>query len=146
MIKIYTDGACSGNPGQGGWGVVVSEDGVVTKTCSGYAKETTNNRMELTAAIMALKIAKKLGEIGLYTDSNYVRQGITNWINNWKKNGWKTSNKKDVKNKDLWQKLDDLNNDDVDWYYVPGHSGVKLNEIADDLATNMIKYNQEDKD
>ena len=146
MIKIYTDGACSGNPGQGGWGVVVSEDGVVTKTYSGYAKETTNNRMELTAAIMALKIAKKLGEIGLYTDSNYVRQGITNWINNWKKNGWKTSNKKDVKNKDLWQKLDDLNNDDVDWYYVPGHSGVKLNEIADDLATNMIKYNQEDKD
>ena len=146
MIKIYTDGACSGNPGQGGWGVVVSEDGVVTKTYSGYAKETTNNRMELTAAIMALKIAKKLGEIGLYTDSNYVRQGITNWINNWKKNGWKTSNKKDVKNKDLWQKLDDLNNDDVDWYYVPGHSGVKLNEIADDLATNMIKYNQENKD
>ncbi|MCF7740942.1 MAG: ribonuclease HI [Candidatus Marinimicrobia bacterium] len=146
MIKIYTDGACSGNPGQGGWGVVVSEGGVVTKTYSGYAKETTNNRMELTAAIMALKIAKKLGEIRLYTDSNYVKQGITSWINNWKKNGWKTSNKKDVKNKDLWQKLDDLNNDDVEWYYVPGHSGVKLNEIADDLATNMVKYNQEDKD
>ncbi len=145
MIKIYTDGACSGNPGEGGWGVVVSEDGIVTKTYSGYAKETTNNRMELTAALMALKIAKKLGEIRLYTDSNYVRQGITNWIKNWKKNGWKTSNKKDVKNKDLWQKLDDLNNDNVEWYYVPGHSGVKLNEIADDLATNMIKYNQDDK-
>ena len=143
MIKIYTDGACSGNPGEGGWGVVVWEDGKVINTYSGYEKETTNNRMELTAAIFALKVAQKMGEIKLYTDSNYVRQGITSWIKNWEKNGWKTSKKKPVKNQDLWQKLNKLNNDNINWYYVPGHSGVKLNEIADDLATNIIKYNQE---
>jgi len=143
MIKIYTDGACSGNPGEGGWGLVVWRDGQITNTQSGYAKETTNNRMELTAAIQALGLAKNWGAVNIFTDSNYVRQGITNWIKNWQNNGWKTSRKKDVKNKDLWQKLDSLNSDEINWYYVPGHSGVQLNEIADDLATNIIKYNQD---
>lgn len=142
MIKIYTDGACSGNPGEGGWGVVVWQDDQIIKTMSGYEKETTNNRMELTAAIMALQIAGEKKDVNLYTDSNYVRQGITQWINNWKNNGWKTASKKPVKNKDLWQKLNELNSEDINWFYVPGHSGVKLNEIADELATNMIKYNQ----
>jgi len=146
MIKIYTDGACSGNPGEGGWGVVVSRDGTVIATYSGYNRETTNNRMELTAAIEALKLARDMGKVRLYTDSNYVRQGITDWIKKWKKNGWKTASKKAVKNKDLWEKLNDLNNDKIDWYYVPGHSGVKLNEIADELATNIIKYNQKKED
>ncbi|MCF7886577.1 MAG: ribonuclease HI [Candidatus Marinimicrobia bacterium] len=143
---MYTDGACSGNPGQGGWGVVVENAGEVTRTYSGYAAETTNNRMELQAAIIALKVAKKLGSVKIYTDSNYVKQGITTWIKNWEKNGWKTSSKKPVKNQDLWQNLNDLNSEAVNWYYVPGHSGVKLNEIADDLATNIIKYNQEESD
>jgi ribonuclease HI len=146
MIKIYTDGACSGNPGEGGWGVVISRDGTVTATHSGYNRETTNNRMELTAAIEALKLAKDMGKVRLYTDSNYVRQGITDWIKKWEKNGWKTASKKAVKNKDLWEKLNELNNDKIDWYYVPGHAGVKLNEIADELATNIIKYNQKKKD
>ena len=91
---------------------------------------------------MAFEKEKKKKDVNLYTDSNYVRQGITQWINNWKNNGWKTASKKPVKNKDLWQKLNELNSEDINWFYVPGHSGVKLNEIADELATNMIKYNQ----
>jgi len=146
MRKIYTDGACSGNPGEGGWGIVIVEDGTVSKVAGGYNSDTTNNRMELQAAIRALEFAQNWDEFEIHTDSKYVRNGITKWIKTWKENGWQTSSKNDVKNKDLWKELDELNNEKVEWYYVPGHSGVKMNEIADDIATNIIEYNQEDKD
>lgn len=139
-IKIYTDGACSGNPGKGGWGAILLYKGH-EKKISGSAPDTTNNRMELSAVIQALKaIKKESSPIVIYTDSKYVQNGITKWIHSWKKNGWKGSNKKPVKNIDLWQDLDQESaKHDIDWQWVKGHSGDKYNEIADQLATSAVK-------
>ena len=137
-VDIYTDGACSGNPGPGGWGVLIEIDNENIEL-SGGDKETTNNRMELMAAIKALEEIDKDYEITLYTDSNYVKDGITSWISNWKKNNWKTVAKKEVKNKDLWQKLDQLMSyHHVRWHWVKGHSGDPGNEKADRLANKGI--------
>lgn len=138
-IIIYTDGGCSGNPGPGGWGVVVEADGIV-KQLSGGEKLTTNNRMELTAAISALSIIKNTPKfenrkITVNIDSQYVKNGITTWIKGWKMKGWKTADKKPVKNQDLWIKLDELNSSlTVDWVWVKGHAGVEYNEICDQLC------------
>ncbi len=139
-IEIYTDGACSGNPGSGGWGAVLLYKGH-EKKISGSAKETTNNRMEMMAVIEALKAVKKSkADIIIYTDSKYVQNGITSWIHGWKKNGWKGSNRKPVKNVDLWQDLDlESSKHNIDWQWVKGHNGNKYNEIADELATSAIK-------
>ena len=137
-VDIYTDGACSGNPGPGGWGVLIEIDNKNIEL-SGGDKDTTNNRMELMAAIKALEEIDKNYEITLYTDSNYVKDGITSWISNWKKNNWKTASKKDVKNKELWQKLDELiSYHQVQWHWVKGHSGDVGNETADLLANKGI--------
>ena len=137
-IKIYTDGACSGNPGKGGWGVLIQEDDN-EKKLSGSELNTTNNRMELTAVIKALEHYDEAREIEVFTDSKYVMQGITEWIKNWKNNHWKTSQKKDVKNKDLWVLLDTVSaKHDVKWSWVKGHAGDYGNEIADKLATQAI--------
>ena len=137
-IAIYTDGACSGNPGKGGWGaVLIYRD--KQKHLSGSAILTTNNKMELTAAIEALKAVKKSNDIELYTDSQYVKNGINLWIINWKKNGWKTANKKEVANKDLWIELDKyVKNHNITWFWVKGHSGNHFNEIADNLAVKAM--------
>ncbi|SHE72736.1 ribonuclease HI [Kaistia soli DSM 19436] len=133
-VQIWTDGACSGNPGPGGWGAVLVFGGQ-TKELSGGAAETTNNRMELTAAIEALSALKRPCKIDLHTDSQYVKGGITGWIHGWKKNGWKTADKKPVKNVDLWQQLDEaLKRHDVAWHWVRGHDGNVENEKADLLA------------
>ena len=138
--KIYTDGACSGNPGPGGWGAVIFDQEDNQKNISGNEKNTTNNRMELLAAIMALKKVKVNSEITIYTDSIYVKNGITEWIIKWKDNGWKNSNKKLVKNKDLWIKLDSLCKDNkIIWKWVKGHSDNKYNNLADDLANKAVK-------
>ena len=140
MIEIYTDGACSGNPGIGGWGVVILINTDQPILLNGGEKETTNNRMELTAAIQALKHFEKKQSIKLITDSRYVKDGIESWIINWKKNGWKTSSKKPVKNKDLWIELDKLIAfHDITWNWVKGHSGEKYNEKADFLARRFIE-------
>lgn len=137
-ITIYTDGACSGNPGKGGWGVVLIHN-EEEKYLSGSNKFTTNNQMELTATIEALKAIVKPSNIDLYTDSQYVKNGITSWIFNWKKNGWKTANKKPVANKDLWIKLDKyVDFHSVNWFWVKGHSGNHFNEIADELAVKAM--------
>ena len=137
-IKIYTDGACSGNPGKGGWGALIQENDN-EKKLSGSELNTTNNRMELTAVIRALEHYDEAKEIEVFTDSKYVMQGITEWIKNWKTNHWKTSQKKDVKNKDLWVLLDTVSaKHDVKWSWVKGHAGDDGNEIADKLATQAI--------
>jgi ribonuclease HI len=137
-IEIYTDGACKGNPGPGGWGVLLRYNGV-EKTLKGAEKFTTNNRMELTAAIMALRALKRPSKVELYTDSQYVRQGMTEWLNAWKKKGWKNSKKEPVKNADLWQDLDEIaNQHHVTWHWVKGHSGHPENERADELANEAI--------
>ena len=137
---IYTDGACSGNPGPGGWGAIIFDKDNNQKNLSGNEKNTTNNRMELMAPIMALKKIKTDLEIVIYTDSTYVKNGITEWIKKWEKNGWKNSNKKPVKNKDLWIKLNDLcQKNKVIWKWVKGHSDNKYNTLADELATQAIK-------
>ncbi len=138
--KIYTDGACSGNPGPGGWGAVIFDQDDKQKNISGSEKNTTNNRMELLAAIMSLKKIKSNSEVVIFTDSTYVKNGITEWMKNWKKNGWKNSNKKLVKNKDLWVKLDKLcEANNVSWKWVKGHSTNEFNNLADELATKAIK-------
>jgi ribonuclease HI len=138
-ITIYTDGACSGNPGPGGWGAVLTS-GKHEKEIFGGEKDTTNNRMELTAAIKALQIIKQKSHVDLYTDSTYVRDGITKWIFNWKKNGWKTANKKPVKNADLWQELDlSIAQHEVHWHWVKGHAGDVGNEKADSLALKGVE-------
>ena len=138
--KIYTDGACTGNPGPGGWGAVIFDQDDKQRNISGSEKNTTNNRMELLAAIMSLKKIKSNSEVIIFTDSTYVKNGITEWMKNWKKNGWKNSNKKPVKNKDLWVKLDKLcEANNVSWKWVKGHSTNEFNNLADELATKAIK-------
>ena len=139
-VEIFTDGACSGNPGPGGWGALLRCRGV-EKELSGGEKETTNNRMELTAVISALAALKTSCDISLYTDSKYVMDGITRWLPNWKKNGSKTSNKKSpVKNVDLWQRLDELaGGHEIRWIWVKGHAGHAENERVDELARNAIR-------
>jgi len=137
---IYTDGACSGNPGPGGWGAVIFDEKKKQNNISGKVKDTTNNRMELMAPIMALKKIKSKSNITIFTDSTYVKNGITEWIKKWEKNGWKSSNKKPVKNKDLWTKLDELcEKNNVSWKWVKGHSTNTYNNLADQLATQAIK-------
>lgn len=137
-VTVYTDGACRGNPGPGGWGVLLAS-GQHEKTLKGYEPQTTNNRMELMAAIMALKALNKPCNVALWTDSQYVRQGITQWIHNWKKRGWKTAAKQPVKNAELWQALDaETQRHRVSWHWVKGHSGHPGNERADALANAAI--------
>ena len=137
-IIIYTDGACSGNPGKGGWGAVLINEGN-EKYLSGYDKMTTNNKMELTATIESLKSIKTKSKIELYTDSQYVKNGINSWIINWRKNGWKTASKKPVANKELWIALDECAaKHEVSWFWVKGHAGNKYNEIADELAVTAM--------
>ena len=138
MIKIYTDGACSGNPGRGGWAAIIL-DGEKIEKMSGSKENTTNNRMELTAVISALKYVKDK-DLEIYTDSKYTKDGIEKWISNWKKNGWKTANKQDVKNKDLWNELDQLNSEkNVQWNWVKGHANNQYNNMADELARSEVE-------
>jgi ribonuclease HI len=138
QVIMYTDGACRGNPGPGGWGVLLKFNGT-QKEIFGGSSSTTNNKMELKAAIEGLRLLTEPCSINLYTDSKYVMDGITQWINNWKKNNWKTSTKKDVKNKELWQELDDLmDHHEVTLHWVKGHSGDEGNEMADMLANKGI--------
>lgn len=137
MITFYTDGGCSGNPGPGGWAYAVSEDGKLVETKSGGDAATTNNRMELTAVIMALRYALEKGEreVTVLTDSQYVKNGITVWINSWKKNGWRTSGRQLVKNVEYWLELDSLNSSlSVTWSWVKGHAGIEGNEECDRLV------------
>ncbi len=137
-VIVYTDGACRGNPGPGGWGVVLSYKGVSKELYGGEA-ETTNNRMELMAAIQALEILNRPSVVRLYSDSSYVLKGITAWMANWKQNGWQTAAKKPVKNQDLWQRLDNaMGRHQIDWQWVKGHSGDKGNDRADALANQAI--------
>ena len=134
LVEIFTDGACSGNPGPGGWGVLLEYGDRERELCGGEA-QTTNNRMELKAAIEALAALTRSCPADLYTDSQYVRQGITQWIHNWKRNGWRTAAKKPVKNAELWKALDEqLQRHDVEWHWIKGHSGHDGNERADALA------------
>jgi ribonuclease HI len=137
-VEIWTDGACSGNPGPGGWGAILRANGS-EKELSGGEGETTNNRMELLAAINALQALKRSCAVVLTTDSQYVRQGITSWIHGWKRNGWKTADKKPVKNAELWQLLDDENRrHHVEWKWIKGHAGHEMNERCDALARAAI--------
>lgn len=139
FVEIYTDGACSGNPGPGGWGVLLRYGEHEKELCGGEA-ETTNNRMEMQAVIEALKAMNKKTPIKLYTDSKYVMQGITEWLAGWKAKGWKTASKKPVKNKDLWQEIDVLvQGHDVEFIWVKGHAGHPDNERADELARAGIE-------
>ena len=141
ILKIYTDGACRGNPGVGGWGAILKYENQI-KEIKGFSKETTNNIMELTAVIESLKQLNRSCDIIITTDSNYVKNGITEWIHNWKKNGWKTANKKPVKNKELWVNLDELvQTHTIDWKWIKGHSGHPENERADKLANLAIDEN-----
>jgi ribonuclease HI len=137
-VQIFTDGACSGNPGPGGWGAVLRA-GNTEKELSGGEPETTNNRMELMAAISALEALKRPCTVEIYTDSNYVKDGITRWIHNWRRNGWRTADRKPVKNAELWQRLDTLmGSHKVNWHWVRGHAGHVENERADQLARDAM--------
>ena len=139
IVEIFTDGACSGNPGPGGWGAILRYGGV-EKEMNGGEPQTTNNRMELMAAIMAIEAVKRPCEIHVHTDSEYLRQGITTWIHSWKARGWRTADKKPVKNVDLWQRLEAaIETHDVHWHWVKGHSGHAENERADELARLAIR-------
>tara|TARA_Y100000758_G_C15707600_1_gene295822 strand:- start:22 stop:459 length:438 start_codon:yes stop_codon:yes gene_type:complete len=141
ILKIYTDGACRGNPGVGGWGAILKYDNSI-KEINGFSKQTTNNIMELTAVIKSLKQLNRACNIIITTDSIYVKNGITEWVHNWKKNGWKTANKKPVKNKNLWLELDDLvTKHKIQWEWIKGHSGHPENERADTLANLAIDKN-----
>lgn len=134
IVEIYTDGACKGNPGVGGWGVLLHYGGQ-TRELHGGAPQTTNNRMELTAVIRALEALKHRCRVRLHTDSQYVQQGISEWIHDWKRRGWRTADKKPVKNEDLWRRLDELSREhDIEWLWVRGHDGNPGNERADELA------------
>lgn len=138
-IEIYSDGACLGNPGPGGWGAVLLYKDQ-KKEMSGAQADTTNNRMELMAAIQGLKALKKGSDLKLYTDSKYVIEGITKWINGWKKNGWRNANRKLVKNSDLWQELDsEVQRHNIEWIWVKGHSGNFYNELVDNLARKQAE-------
>jgi ribonuclease HI len=138
VVEIYSDGACRGNPGPGGWGVLL-KSGEVEKELYGGEANTTNNRMELMAAIRALEALKRPSQVKLYTDSIYVMKGITAWIHSWKQKGWRTADKKPVKNVDLWRKLDALAAmHDIEWHWVKGHAGHPENERADQLANKGI--------
>lgn len=142
ILKIFTDGACRGNPGKGGWGAILIFKNKI-KEIKGYSEFTTNNIMELTAVIEALKNLNRSCKITITTDSNYVKNGIETWIKNWKLNGWKTANKKNVKNKSLWIELDKLTNEHlIKWQWIKGHSGHPENEKADQLANAAIDENQ----
>jgi ribonuclease HI len=137
-VTIHTDGACSGNPGPGGWGAIL-ESGDKMRELSGAEGHTTNNRMEMMAAISALEALKRPCTVDLHTDSQYLKDGITKWITNWKRNGWRTADKKPVKNIDLWQRLDAaLAQHELRWHWVKGHAGHDLNERADQLAREAI--------
>lgn len=139
-VEIYTDGACSGNPGPGGWGAVLRYGTVEKEIYGGDLGPTTNNRMELTAPIEALESLKRRVTVQLYTDSTYVRNGITSWVLNWKRNGWMTSAKTPVKNADLWRRLDEAaSQHDVEWHWVKGHAGHPENERADRLAVKGLE-------
>jgi ribonuclease HI len=138
-VIIHTDGACSGNPGPGGWGAIL-ESGVHRKELSGGELQSTNNRMELMAAISALEALKGPSRVDLWTDSNYLRDGITKWIHGWRRNGWKTADKKPVKNAELWQRLDEATKrHQIEWHWLKGHAGHPENERADELARSAIK-------
>ncbi len=138
VVEVYTDGACKGNPGIGGWGVLLRY-GVRTRELCGGEAHTTNNRMELTAVIRALEALKRRCRVKLYTDSKYVQHGITAWIHDWKKRGWKTSSKKPVKNEDLWRQLDAIvQHHEIEWIWVRGHAGHAGNECADALANRGV--------
>jgi ribonuclease HI len=138
LVEIYTDGACRGNPGPGGWGALLSQ-GEHEKELSGAEPLTTNNRMELTAVIRALEALKRPAELRVFTDSEYVRRGITEWVKSWKSRGWKTADRKPVKNQDLWERLDALAaGHKIEWRWVKGHSGVPGNERVDRLANEAI--------
>ncbi len=138
VVEIFTDGACRGNPGPGGWGAVLRYNGTEKDLCGAEA-DTTNNRMELTAAIKALESLKRRCHVKLTTDSVYVKSGITEWLHRWKQKGWKTADKKPVKNIDLWQQLDQVTlQHDIEWYWVKGHSGHRENDRADALANLAI--------
>ena len=133
-VSIWTDGACSGNPGPGGWGAILRYGGHEKELCGGEAP-TTNNRMELTAAIAALEALSRRCRIELHTNSQYLRGGVTSWIHNWKRNGWRTADKKPVKNEDLWRRLDEaVARHEIVWRWVKGHAGDEMNERADALA------------
>lgn len=137
-VEIYTDGACKGNPGAGGWGAILQYDGTVRELYGGEA-HTTNNRMELTAVIRALEVLKRRCTVRLHTDSQYVQQGISLWIHSWKKRGWRTADNKPVKNDDLWKRLDELAaRHDIHWVWVRGHAGNDGNEQADALANRGV--------
>lgn len=141
-IEIYTDGACSGNPGPGGWGAIL-RFGKKERELSGGERQTTNNRMEMMAAIASLQALKEACQIDLYTDSKYLLQGVTEWLQGWKQRGWKTASKQPVKNLDLWQQLDELleaQDHEIQWHWVRGHSGHIENERADQLARSAIPY------
>lgn len=139
VVTIYTDGACKGNPGRGGWGALMMYGDKKQELCGGE-KETTNNRMEMLAAIKALESLNRPCKVALYTDSTYLRKGVLEWMKNWKKNGWKTAAKKPVKNVDLWQRLDEIiKGHEIDWHWVKGHSGDPGNERADELANKGIE-------
>jgi ribonuclease HI len=138
MVEIYTDGACRGNPGPGGWGVLLSYKGR-ERELSGAVGETTNNRMELQAVIEALRALNRRSQARIYTDSQYVRLGITEWLAGWKARGWRTANRRPVKNQDLWEQLDALaSGHELEWHWVQGHSGVPGNERCDQLANSAI--------
>jgi ribonuclease HI len=139
VVRIYTDGACKGNPGAGGWGALLEMNGAEKELCGGEA-HTTNNRMELTAVIRALAALKRPCKVELHTDSKYVQQGISTWIHGWKKNGWRTADKKPVKNADLWKALDEAaQQHEIEWLWVKGHAGHNGNERADQLANRGVE-------
>lgn len=141
-VEIFTDGACSGNPGPGGWGAILRY-GDVEKELAGFSRHTTNNRMELLAAICAIEALNRTTFGELTTDSSYVKDGITKWIHNWKKNGWRKSNRKPVENKDLWVRLDAaVSSHNITWHWIRGHTGHVENERADSLAVDAIKKGQ----
>jgi len=138
-VTLYTDGACSGNPGPGGWACVLIY-GEHEKELSGGAAETTNNRMEMTAALEGLKILKRPCKVEFYTDSNYLKDGVTQWLAGWKKRGWKTATRKPVKNQDIWEQLDQvIQTHQIEWHWVKGHAGDEYNERCDELAREALE-------